>query len=95
MLNTRFSQRLLTLRRDENPGPQKHAQHPPLCRKEVVQTFKKVKNKKKNLSDNTKTRNQKREKESEDPDWYGSPYNYSDYPTSEKTKAKKKQWENY
>ena len=46
MPNTRFSQRLLTLKRNENPGPQEHAQHPPLGREEVVQTLREVKNKK-------------------------------------------------
>ena len=47
----------------------------------------------------TKTKNQnnqKREKESEEgSDSYGTPYNDSGSPTSEKTKAKTKQWENY
>ena len=46
MPNTRFGQRLLTLMRNENPGPQEHAQHPPLGREEVVQTLREVKNKK-------------------------------------------------
>ena len=54
------------------------------------------KQKRKSLSDNRKTRKQKREKESEEgSDSYGTPYNDSDSPTSEKTKAKTKQWENY
>ena len=46
MPNTLFSQRLLTLKRNENPGPQEHAQHPPLGREEVVQTLTELKNKK-------------------------------------------------
>ena len=45
MPNTRFSQRLLPLKRNENPGPQEHAQHPPLAREEVVQTLREVRNK--------------------------------------------------
>ena len=54
------------------------------------------KQKRKSLSDNRKTRNQKWEKESEEgSDSYGTPYNDSDSPTSETTKAKTKQWENY
>ena len=90
MPNTRFSQRLLTLKRNENLNPQEH----PLGRKEVEQTLREVK--RKSLSNNSKTRNQKREIESEEgSDSYGTPYNDSDSPTSEKTKAKTKQWENY
>ena len=50
MPNTRFSQRLLTLKRNENPGPQEHAQHSPLGREEVVQTLKEVKKKEKALA---------------------------------------------
>ena len=46
MPNTRFSQRLLTLKLNENPDPQEHAKHPPLGRKEEVQTLREVKNKK-------------------------------------------------
>ena len=45
MPNTRFSQRLLSLKKNENPGSQEHAQHPPLGREEVVQTLREVKNK--------------------------------------------------
>ena len=67
MPNTRFSQRLLTLKRNENPDPQEPAQHRPLGRKKVVQTLGEVKkHKRKSLSGNRKTRNQKREKESEE-----------------------------
>ena len=42
MPNTMFSQRLLTLKRNENLNPQEH----PLGRKEVEQTLREVKNKK-------------------------------------------------
>ena len=44
MPNTRFSQRLLTLKRNQNPDPQEPAQHRPLSRKKVVQTLREVKN---------------------------------------------------
>ena len=44
MPNTRFSQRLLTLKRNENPDPQQPAQHRILGRKKVVQTLREVKN---------------------------------------------------
>ena len=44
MPNTRFSQRLLTLKRNENPGPQEPAQHRPLGRKKVVQALREVTN---------------------------------------------------
>ena len=62
MPNTRFSQRLLMLKRNKNPDPQEQAQHPPLGRKEVVQTKREVK-KKKILSDirkKTETKNVKK-----------------------------------
>ena len=97
MPNTRFSQRLLTLKRNENPDSQEPAQRRPLGRKKVVQTLREVKkHKRKSLSGNRKTQNQKREKESEEgSDSYGTPHNDSDSPTSEKTKAQTKQWENY
>ena len=50
MPNTRFSQRLLTLKRNENPDPQEPAQHRPLGRKKVVQTLREVKNTKEKVS---------------------------------------------
>ena len=54
------------------------------------------KHKRKSLSGNRRTQNQKREKESEEgSDSYGTPHNNSDSPTSEKTKAQTKKWENY
>ena len=59
MPNTRFSQRLLTLKRNENPGPQEHAQHPPLGREEVVQTLREVNNKKEKALA-TETKNMKK-----------------------------------
>ena len=43
MPNTRFSQRLLTLKRNENTDPQEPAQHRPLGGKKVVQTLREVK----------------------------------------------------
>ena len=46
MPNTRFSQRLLPLKRNENPDFQEHAHHPALGMKEVVQTLRELKNKK-------------------------------------------------
>ena len=46
MTNTRLSQRLLTLKRNENPVPQEYAQHPPFGSEEVVQTVREEKNKK-------------------------------------------------
>ena len=46
MPNTHFSQGLLTLKRNENPGPQEHAQYPTLGKEEIVQTLREVKNKK-------------------------------------------------
>ena len=46
MPKARFSQRLLTLKRNKNPDPQKQAQNPPFGRHEVAQTLRKVKNKK-------------------------------------------------
>ena len=44
MPNTRFSQRLLTLKRNDNPDSQEPAQRRPLGRKKVVQTLREVKN---------------------------------------------------
>ena len=46
MANTRFSQCLLTLKRNKNPNLQKHAQPFPLGGKEVAQTLREVKDKK-------------------------------------------------
>ena len=54
------------------------------------------KHKRKSLSDKRKTRNQNREKEPEQgSDPYGTPHIDSASPTSEKTKAKPKQWDIY
>ena len=44
MRNTQFSQRLLTLKRNENTDSQGPAQRRPLGRKKVVQTLREVKN---------------------------------------------------
>ena len=96
MTSTQFSQRLLTLKKNENPGPQEHAQHPPLGREEVAQTLREVKNKKeKALATIEKPETKIVKKTEEGSDSYGTPFNNSDSPTSEKTKAKTKQWENY
>ena len=50
MPNTRFSQRLLTLTKNENPDPQKPAQPCPICRKKIVQTLREAKNTNKKVS---------------------------------------------
>ena len=63
MPNTRFSQRLLTLKRNENPDPQEPAQHRPHGRKKVVQTLREVKNTNEKVSaviENPETKNVKK-----------------------------------
>ena len=50
MPNTRFSQRFLTLNKNENPDPQESVQHPSLGRKEVKQTLREVKNRNEKVS---------------------------------------------
>ena len=50
MPNTRFSQHLLTLKRNENPDPQEPAQDRPLGRIKVKRTLREVKNTNKKVS---------------------------------------------
>ena len=93
MPNTRFSQRLLTLKRNENPDSQEYAQHPPLGRKEVVQTLRKVSNKKEKALatiEKPKTKNVKKSQK--------KALTHTERPITikiEKKKAKSNQWENY
>ena len=84
-------------KQEQEPGPSRtRATSPAWQGKSSPNLKRSKKQKRKSLSDNRKTRNQKREKESEEgSDSYGTPYNDSDSPTSEETKAKTKQWENY
>ena len=79
------------------PGPSRTRSTSPTWQEKSSANLKRSKkHKRKSLSGNRKTRNQKREKESEEgSDSYGTPHNDSDSPTSEKTKAQRKQWENY
>ena len=79
------------------PGPSRTRSTSPTWQEKSSANLKRSKkHKRKSLSGNRKTRNQKREKESEEgSDSYGTPHNDSDSPTSEKTKAQTKQWENY
>ena len=79
------------------PGPSRtRATSPARQERSNANLQRSKKQKRKSLSDNRKTRNQKREQESEEGfDSYGMLYNDSDSLTSEKTKAKTKQWENY
>ena len=63
MPNTRFSQRLLTLKRNENPDSQGPAQRRPLGGKKVVQTLREVKNTNEKVSavmEKPKTKNVKK-----------------------------------
>ena len=79
------------------PGPSKSRLTYPAWQERSSANFKRSeKQKRRSLSDNRKTRNQKREKESEEgSDAYGMPNKDSDSPTSEKMEAKTKQWESY
>ena len=79
------------------PGPSRTRSTSPTWQEKSSANLKRSKkHKRKSLSGNRKTQNQKREKESEEgSDSYGTPHNDSDSPTSEKTKAQTKQWENY
>ena len=96
MPNRRFSQRFLTLKRNENPGPQETAQHSPLGSKKVVQTLSEVITKKEKVLatiENPKPKTRKRVRRRL---WLvRNAFNDSDSPKSEKTKVKTKQWENY
>ena len=71
------------------PGPSRtHSTSPTWQEKSSANLKRSKKHKRKSLSGNRKTQNQKREKESEEgSDSYGTPHNDSDSPTSEKTKA--------
>ena len=63
MPNTRFSQRLLTLKKNENPDSQEPAQRRPLGRKKIVQTLREVKNTNEKVSaviEKPKTKNVKK-----------------------------------
>ena len=60
MLYRRFSQRFLTLKRNENPGPQELAQFPRLAAKKSSANLRRNKKQKtKSLSDNRKNPNPK------------------------------------
>ena len=87
----------LNAQEKREPGPSRTRATSPAWQGRSSPNLKRSKKQKRiSLSDNRKTRNQKREKESEEgSDSYGTPYNDSDSPTSEKTKAKTKQWEIY
>ena len=76
------------------PGPSRTRSTSPTWQEKSSANLKRSKkHKRKSLSGNRKTRNQKREKESEEV--RKTPHNDSDSAKSEKTKAQTKQWENY
>ena len=96
MPNTRFSQRLLTLKRNEKPDPQEPAQHRPLGRK-VVQTLREVKNTNEKVSavmEKPETKNVKKSQK--------KALTHTERPITiqilqlqKRRRRKPKQWENY